>query len=396
LSQAARYRFVTAHPYLGAKTFQMKKGRGVQARVSKLTGVEDRSWLQSALISRQDRLAFTRNLGILLGAGVTLLKAVDILAEQAEVPTTAEVLWTIKGSLTAGQSLSSSCRLFPGIFSPVYVGLVAVGENTGQIIDCVQQLAVLLEHENTLNQRVKSALVYPAFVVGVTGVLTLFLFKVILPSFMEFFRETGAALPLVTRCLMLVSDLVGSYYFLGILLGAALLVRFTAQQLKQSKAARRNLYVALTRVPGLGKILGYAALARLCWVLKVSISSGIDVLRSLSLATSACGSPLLEEDGKRLLGSIRDGEQLSMALKARQDLYPRLLTQMVSAAEEASDYSTAFASAGRWFEQEVDERVETFKAALEPVLMAGVALIVGGIILSVFLPLYGFLDKLGG
>jgi type IV pilus assembly protein PilC len=368
----------------------------VQGKVPKLTGVEDRIWLQGALISRHDRLTFTRNLGILLGAGVTLLKAVDILADQAEVPTTAEVLWTIKGSLTAGQSLSSSCRMFPAIFSPVYIGLVAVGENTGQLIDCVQQLAVLLEHEQNLNQRVKSALVYPAFVLGVTAILTLILFKTVLPGFMDFFRQTGATLPLVTRCLMLVSDLVGSYYFLLVVAGCAILVRFILQLLKRSKTSRRNLYIILTKIPGLGKILGFAALSRMCWVLKVSLSAGIDVLRSLSLASKACGSPVLEEDSRRLLSSIRDGEQLSRGLKARPDLYPLLLTQMVSAAEEASDYSTAFASAGRWFEQEVDERVDTFKAALEPILMAGVAVMVGGIILSVFLPLYGFLDKLGG
>lgn len=341
-------------------------------------------------------VVLSRQLSALLGAGVQLVQSITILEEQAENSTFGSVLGDISKRLQAGHTFSKALNRYPRVFPSFFTGLIAVGERTGGLVLCIQHLANLLEKEDNLNRKVKGALTYPAFILGVTGFLTFILFKTVLPGFVDFFRNFEVPLPLPTKCLMMATNAVGSYWFWLFTIGIGWALSRRLKQLWAEPDQRATLYSWLLKIPGLGAILKYASLARYCWAMHLSLSAGLDILSCLKLAGSASDSPLLDHDSKRTQHCLREGDSLSIALKDKPELYPSLLVYMVKTAEESSEYSKSFDSAGRWFEQEVEERVEVFKAALEPILMAIVAVLVGGIILSIFLPLYGFLDKLGG
>jgi type IV pilus assembly protein PilC len=339
---------------------------------------------------------FCRYLAVLLGSGVTLTQALDILVEQTEDPAFAEIVEEISRAVQSGHTLSHALRRYSQVFPTFFVGLVAAGENSGTLIDCVRRCADVLEGSETLSKSIQGALAYPLFVLGLTALLTLTLFKTVLPQFAEMFAGVGVTLPLPTRIVLGLTYLVGQWW--AWLLAVSLLAgAFWALRKAWANPSQRLLiYRGLRRVPLLGDILKYGTLARFCWVMQLTLSSGMDVLRSYPLAAEASNCPMLQADLPLAVRSIREGQAVSEHMRAQRSCYPPVLAQMALLSEEASEYSEAFRRSAQWFEQEVEVRIELFKAALEPVLMGMVSIIVGSIMLSIFLPLYGILDKLEG
>ncbi|MBS2037300.1 type II secretion system F family protein [bacterium] len=339
---------------------------------------------------------FSRHLAVLFGAGVALPQALDILAEQHEDVVFATMIGELSQMLQSGHPLSQGLRRYPEVFPVFFVGLVQAGENTGSLLESLQRAAQVLESTEMLNRRVSSALTYPLFILAVTAFLTWILFKTVLPQFAEMFAGLGSQLPWPTRLLFWVSDCLSSPWFwvLGLLAGGAL--SYGLSRAWATPRYRLRMYRWLRVIPLVGSIIKYNTLARFCWVMQLTLLSGMDILKALHLSAEASNCPLLQDDQAAALRHIRDGEAVSQHMAERPEIYPRLLVQMAQLSEEASDYASGFRSSAHWFEQEVDVRIDLFKAALEPLLMAGVSLIVGSIMLCIFLPLYGILDRLGG
>lgn len=338
---------------------------------------------------------FSHHLATLLGAGVPLGQSLQALQEQTDDPVLAQVVDTIATRVYSGYRLSQALGQFPGIFPAVFVGLVAVGENTGAMVEAIKRLAEVLDKEDRLNQKVWSALTYPLFILALTATLTLIMFRFVLPTFVEMFAGTGAVLPVPTQIVLGVTKLVGKFWFWPLL---ALLIWASVQlfrDLWSRPAQRLTLFRLILAVPMLGSIVRYSTLARFCWVMQLTLRTGLDLMRSLQLAAGSSNSPQLLADFPAARNHIRAGETLSDHLRQHPDIYPMLLRQMVLLGEEATELSSAFGHAAHWFEEELEMRIEVFKGALEPMLMVFVALVVGGIMLSIFLPLYGLLDKLG-
>lgn len=336
----------------------------------------------------------THHLAVLLSAGVPLVQCIDVLEGQAEDGNLAQALESIGIKVRTGHRFSHALSQFPRIFPPVFTGLIAVGENTGALVEAIRQLSRVLEKEDRLNRQVRGAVAYPGFILVLTGTLTLIMFRFVLPTFVEMFQGSGAVLPLPTRIVLLCTKLSGSVPFWLISIALILLI---VRQLKawwEIPARRLIMYRLILMLPWLGQIVRYATLARYCWVMQLTLRAGLDFLRCLQLAALASNSPIIEDDMAHAQASIRFGETFSKHVSDHDEIYPRLLLQFVLLGEEATELSSAFGHAAAWFEEEVEFRVELFKAALEPIMMVGVSLIVGGIVLSIFLPLYGLLDKL--
>jgi type II secretory pathway component PulF len=236
---------------------------------------------------------------------------------------------------------------------------------------------------------------YPIFVLSLTFVLTLGLFSTVLPSFADFYKDFDVPLPAITAVLMTLTAWVQSIWFwLALVLGVWGLYHFI--KISWQKSDRRLvMYQFLLFLPLAGPIIRYSCLARFCWVLELTQSAGLDLVRSMNLACLASGSAVLQADARRLSTGVTEGEFFSELMASRPDVYPHLLHQMTMMGEETSHCAEGFGRAGNWFEQEVQGRVESFQAALEPILMGMISLVVGTIVMAVFLPLYGLLDKLG-
>lgn len=347
------------------------------------------------ITQRSRKLALVSHyLAVLLASGVPLVQSLEAIQAQTEDPLLAHALECICRRVQNGHPLSHALRYFSGIFPPVFSGLVAVGENTGALVEAVRHLAAVLEKEDKLDQKVRGALAYPAFILALTGSLTLVMFRFVLPTFVELFSGVGGTLPLPTRCVLALTRWVGTVWFwigsVGLIYGMMRLFR----ELWAQPERQLVMYRMLLTIPLLGDVIKYATLARFCWVMQLTLRTGLDLMRCLQLSVGASNSPLLQHDLAAAQASIRAGETLSDHLSLHPEVYPKLLRQFVKLGEEATEFSSAFGHAAGWFEEEVEVRIELFKAALEPLLMVTVALIVGGIVLSIFLPLYGLLDKL--
>ena len=338
---------------------------------------------------------FSRQMASMTQGGIPLLQSLDVLGDQEDDERMAYVSKRLAGKLGQGFSLSKATTEFPLVFPPIFSHLLKAGEGTGRIVEVINRLADLLEKEEDLLKQVKGALSYPIFVMGLTFVLTVGLFSTVLPGFADFYKDFDVPLPFVTDLLMTITEWIQTpWFWIAFIVIVGGLFQFTKVSWKILER-RLVMYQALLWLPLVGPIIRFSSLARFCWVMELTQDAGMDLMRSVKLACLASGSPLLEVDANRMIKGVTEGEYLSDLMKQRADLHPHLLQQMVMMGEETSQYSQAFGRAGSWFEQEVQGRVETFQAALEPILMGLISTIVGTIVLSVFLPLYGLLDKLG-
>ncbi len=338
---------------------------------------------------------FARQLTVLLGAGVPLMYSLDVLCEQFEEDEGRAVFQQIAAKVSQGFSLSNALACYPDVFSKVVVSMVRTGESMGDLTGCLEKLSLMLERDYQLKERLKGAFTYPAFVLGTTLLLTLFLFYTVLPNFVQIFRDMNVPLPLLTRVLMWITEALRNPSCWLIASGVLLIGGSRLRALLRTPRGQLAAYRLLGRVPVVGSILQYASLARYCWVMETALASGMDLTTCLLLAAGSSGHPELEHDAQRVCDSVREGNEISQHYQAYPQHYSRVLGSMVAAAEESSDLDRTFQRLAGWFQLEMDERVDFFNALIEPVLMALVAGIVGTVVLGVFLPLYGFLNQLG-
>ena len=338
---------------------------------------------------------WTRQLFVLFKSSVPLIQAMEVLAEQPEDRVFRRILEDIAQRVRNGVPFSKALSTYPRVFSKVYVGLVRAGESSGQLGDCLERLATMLERESSSRQRLGSALAYPAFVLVTTIVLTLCVFYTILPNFINIFRDQHLELPFITKVLIFVTDTVRNPGFWALLLSTGLCLYVALPRIAASKQGGLFLFKLLLGIPILGICFRLACLARFCWVLESVLGSGMPLLSCVKLASAACGNPFIRRDITRVAQHISDGEPLSEYFRNNADTYHRLMSHMVSVGEESSSLQQTFGHLASWFNQEMEDRLDLLSATLEPVLMTGLALMVGTIVIGIFVPLYGLIGNLG-
>lgn len=345
-------------------------------------------------VPARDVVLFARQLAVLFRAGVPLNVALESLAQQAEDPTLGEVLWTLSDSITSGHMLSGAMAAFPRVFPPVFVRMIRVGESTGDLHGCLAQLADWLERDQRVAHKVRAALSYPAFVAVLGIVLTLLIFSTVLPPFFGMLAGMHIQLPWSTRLMMLLTELLRQPgCWLCLISGGALAVSWARERLARPQQAAA-VWRVLVRVPGLGRLLVLSSLARYLSAAYALLTSGVDVLLAWRLAAESSGNPLLAEDGPRLTEHLRAGGTVSSHMLAHAGLYTRTLAQVVRAGEETATAVSLLPRLQSLFEQEVEAALEALAVMLEPLLLLGVASVMGFSMVSAFLPLYSYLARL--
>ena len=220
------------------------------------------------------------------------------------------------------------------------------------------------------------------------------IFLTILPTFVDMFTQMSTALPFPTMILMAVTQVARKPAAWVVLIGSSLLVTHSLDWAWKNDEKRPIVFAALLRIPVVGRMLFFGSLSRYCWILETLMSSGVEMVASLKLAAAGCGNPLIQGDVARLSSCVVNGEPLSAAYRTRVDVYHSLLYRFSSVGEEANSLADSFGQLAGWFDQELESTVDKLNALLEPLLMCGLAVTVGGMVIAIFLPLYGSIGSL--
>lgn len=343
-------------------------------------------------VDSKELAVFTRQFSVMIDAGLPLVQCLEILAGQQENKMFQKVLTGTRASVEGGSTLSASMRQYEKVFDALYVNLVEAGE-TGGILDTIlQRLSSYIEKNVKLKRAVKSALVYPIAVLLVAaGVIVLLLWKVV-PIFATLFTGLGVDLPLPTRIVIGMSNFVGSIF------GFMILVAFigTAIGLKVwygTPVGRMAIDRVLLKLPLMGVLLRKIAVARFTRTLGTLISSGVPILEGLDITARTAGNAVIEKALLEVRKGLEAGRNLSDPLKDT-DVFPGMVTQMIGVGEQTGAMDAMLQKIADFYEDEVDAAVKDLLSALEPMMIVFLGVVVGGIVISMYLPLFTLIGQL--
>jgi type IV pilus assembly protein PilC len=343
-------------------------------------------------VNAKDLAIFTRQFSVMIDAGLPLVQCLEILAGQQENKMLQNVLTSTRASVEGGSTLSAAMRQNEKVFDPLYVNLVEAGEAGGILDTILQRLATYIEKNVKLKRAVKSALVYPVAVIGVAaGVITLLLWKVV-PIFATLFLGLGVDLPLPTRIVIAMSNFVGSIF--GLLIVMAIVGAVIGLKVWYGTPQGRYMIDAiLLKLPVLGILLRKIAVARFTRTLGTLISSGVPILEGLDITARTAGNAVVEKALLHVRKSLEAGKNLADPLK-ETEVFPGMVTQMIGVGEQTGAMDAMLQKIADFYEEEVDSAVKDLLAALEPVMIVFLGVVVGGIVISMYLPLFSLIGKL--
>lgn len=343
-------------------------------------------------VKPKELAVFTRQFSVMIDAGLPLVQCLEILAGQQENKTFQKVLTGTRSSVEGGATLSTAMRQYPKVFDALYVNMVEAGE-TGGILDTIlQRLSTYIEKNVKLQRAVKSALVYPIGVMTVAaGVITLLLWKVV-PIFATLFAGLGVALPLPTRVVIAMSNFVGSIFGLIILIAIAGTI-FAIKTWYGTPQGRYVIDASILRAPLVGTLLRKIAVARFTRTLGTLISSGVPILEGLDITAKTAGNAVVERALQKVRKALEEGKTLTDPLK-ETEVFPGMVTQMIGVGEQTGAMDAMLQKIADFYEEEVDAGVKDLLTALEPVMIVFLGLVVGGVVISMYLPLFSLIGQL--
>jgi type IV pilus assembly protein PilC len=342
-------------------------------------------------ISQKEIAVFTRQFSVMIDAGLPLVQCLEILGSQQDNRVFQKILFEVRQDIESGATLADSLRKHPKAFDDLYCNMVAAGE-TGGILDTIlQRLSQYIEKIVKLRSAVRSAMVYPVAVITIAiGVVGIILWKVI-PTFATLFAGLGAQLPLPTRITIALSNFIGAWWWLifaMIGLGVFALNRF-----HKTYKGRRVIDGALLKLPVLGNVLKKIAVARFCRTLGTLVSSGVPILEALEITAKTAGNAVVEDAIMETRKSIEQGKTISEPLKAT-NVFPSMVVQMVAVGEQTGALETMLNKIADFYEDEVDEATANLLALLEPIMICFLGVIIGGIVISMYMPMFDLINKI--
>jgi type IV pilus assembly protein PilC len=370
--------------------------RREQINVSKLSekGKEFQIPTFGTGVDSKELAIFTRQFSVMIDAGLPLVQCLEILAGQQENKMFQKILTGVRASVEGGATLSASMKQYEKVFDPLYYNMVEAGE-TGGILDTIlQRLSSYIEKNVKLKRAVKSAMIYPVSVMGIAAmVITLLLWKVV-PIFVELFNGLGVDLPLPTRIVIALSRFVGSIYggmIVVLFIGGVVALKFWYG----TPQGRFVLDTIVLKVPMVGTLLRKIAVARFTRTLGTLISSGVPILEGLDITARTSGNAVIERAIIQTRKAVEAGRSLVDPLK-ETEVFPGMVTQMIGVGEQTGAMDAMLQKIADFYEDEVDAAVKDLLTALEPIMIVFLGVVVGGIVISMYLPLFSLINKLAG
>ena len=328
---------------------------------------------------------FSRQLATMVASGIPIVGSLDVLAKQMEDKVFSRVLERIRDDVEAGSSLSEALHKHPRLFSDFFVNMAKAGESSGKLDEILDRLASYLEKADVLARKVRSSLFYPILVSGLAFLITAFLVIVVVPKFKEIFTSLGGELPMPTKILLGLSDFMRHYFVAEVIVVMALIALF--RTFVSTKAGRLWFDRTKLHVPIFGKLLQKAAIARFARTLATLVRSGVPILTALEIVAKTSGNRVIELAVTAARSSIREGENIADPLAANK-VFPPMVTRMIAVGEKTGELERMLSKIADFYENEVDAAVTGLTSLIEPLIIAILGLVIGGIVIALFLPVF--------
>jgi type IV pilus assembly protein PilC len=344
-------------------------------------------------VSTRDIVIFTRQFATMINSGLPLVQSLDILAKQSENTVLRKVIQQVLYDVESGQTLADAMRQHPKIFTDLFVNMVAAGEAGGILDTILIRLASFLEKADALKRKIKGAMIYPGVImtvaVGAVSILLIF----VIPTFQEMFASAGVQLPAPTQFVIFLSETLQAkwYIFLGAIMAAAMFL----QRFYQTPNGQLTIDRILLKAPVLGNMQRKAAIARFTRTLGTLVSSGVSILDGLEITARTAGNRVIHDAIMESRASIAGGDTISEPLK-KSGVFPPMVVQMINVGEQTGGLDEMLTKIADFYDEEVDAAVAALLSALEPVMIVFLGVIVGGMIVAMYLPIFDMINAVGG
>jgi type IV pilus assembly protein PilC len=336
---------------------------------------------------------FTRQFSVMIDAGLPLVQCLEILGTQEEDKNFASVILATRTDVESGASLADAMKKHPKAFDPLFTNMIAAGEAGGILDTILKRLATYIEKAVKLRGQVKSAMIYPIAVVVIAVVVVGVILWKVIPTFANLFAGLGAELPLPTRIVIAASN--GLVRFMPfILVGMGVFV-FAFRAYYNSPNGRRVIDAITLKLPVLGPLMRKIAVARFCRTLSTLLASGVSILEALDITARTAGNAIIEEAIMTTRKSIERGETIAQPLK-ETNVFPSMVVQMISVGEATGALDTMLGKIADFYEEEVDTAVAGLLTLLEPIMIFFLGVVVGGIVIAMYMPIFDLISKLTG
>ena len=335
---------------------------------------------------------FTRQLATMIDAGLPLVQSLEILASQQENKIFKRILREIREDVEGGSTFAGALKKHPNVFNDLYTNLVVAGEEGGILDNILNRLAAYIEKAEALKKKVKSALVYPSVIVtvaiGVVAILMIF----VIPVFEQMFSSAGQNLPLPTLIVVAISKFVRKYVF--IVIPALILGVYLLRKYHQTESGKFLMDRFLLKAPVFGELFRKIAVARFSRTLGTLVSSGVPILDGLNIVSKTAGNKVIETAILNARASIREGETIAEPLN-RSNIFPPMVIQMISVGESTGALDSMLTKIAEFYEDEVDVAVANLTSMLEPLLMIFLGVVIGGVVIAMYLPIFNMASAVG-
>lgn len=337
-------------------------------------------------ITPKDITIFSRQLATMMSSGVPLVQSFEIIGRGHENAKMQDLILGVKADVEAGNSLTESLRKRPLQFNELYCNLVEAGEHAGILEAILHKLATYMEKTEALKSKIKAALFYPAAVIVVAGIVVTILMIFVIPQFSELFGSFGADLPALTQLLIDMSGFFVQWWWA--MFAAIVGTAFGLMELKKRSVPFAHLLDRLSlKIPIIGNVLEKSAIARFARTLETMFAAGTPLVESMKSVAGACGNIVFYDACIKIKDEISTGTQLQASMR-ETGLFPNMVIQMVAIGEESGSIDTMLGKVADWYEQEVDDAVEALTSLLEPAIMAFLGVVIGGIVIGMYLPIF--------
>lgn len=346
---------------------------------------------KSPKVKLKDLTVFSRQFATMINAGVSLVRTLNILADQAINPSFKEAINVIRAKVEEGNSLSDALKEYPKVFKKLFTSMVKAGETGGVLDEVLERLATFLEKQAKLEGQIKSAMVYPIVVMVIAGGIFIFLLLFVLPIFDTMFKSMNAELPAFTRMLLNMSDIVthyGVYVFLAV---SGLVWAF--KRALETPAGKKNFDIIILKAPVFGPLIRKASVARFTRTLGTLLRSGVPLMGALEIVQDTSGNTVIAEAISKVREAVREGEGLTKKLE-ETGVFPPMVTQMIAIGEETGAMDDMLARIADFYDGEVEDAVKALTSLLEPMMMVGIGGMVGSIIIGMYLPMFSVIGAI--
>jgi type IV pilus assembly protein PilC len=342
-------------------------------------------------ITSRSLAIFTRQFSVMIDAGLPLVQCLELLAKEEPDKNLSKAIDSVKSDVEAGASLADAMQKRPYAFDALYTNMVAAGEAGGILDTILKRLAVFIEKQAKLISQLRSAMIYPIAVLSIAVIVVMVILWKVVPTFTALFEGLNASLPLATRVVIWLSQQL--IFAMPFLIAGSFLTAYLVRRYYLTPSGRMRIDNMLLHMPLIGKIIRKVAVARFCRTLATLLSSGVPILDGLDITAKTSGNAVIEAAIKQVRSKIERGETIAQPLRAT-GVFPAMVAQMIGAGESTGALDTMLAKIADFYEDEVDVAVAGLLTILEPALICVLGVIVGGIVISMYLPLFELISQL--